>query len=145
MNSVRIMLVFDDEKLIEYDRKGRSPHFGIAWEIDQTYYYPDKYWVDFGSVLIGWWANATRLDEATASMKLLFMEGTAVLYFTHYHETGIVELKPRNRDYVWRTTFGQYTNALINASQEIQDKLRQLDIHHKTQSSLGRLIELLQD
>jgi hypothetical protein len=142
-NAISIKITLDDQKILKYATSGRSLHFGIAWEFDGETYYPDHLWEDFGVVLLGSWLRAAiELANSTASTKLLFMEGEACLFFTHYHDEKKVELRPRRGTAVWTTDLKAFTSAILDASQTVQEVLTRLNVHHRDMDSLNRGIEL---
>lgn len=144
MNQIALKLSFDESKLRKYADSGRSLHFGITWEFDGSVYYPDLLWEDFGVALIGSWASVIRdLSQVTGSSKLLFMEGPCFVHFTHYYETGLVELRPGDTDQVWRTTFAQFAATLVDAASTILQKLEELDIDHRERFALKQSLPIL--
>lgn len=55
---MRICLKFDEQLLKNYEKRGASLIFGIAWEHEGVYY-PSEDWIDFGSTILDFWLVGT--------------------------------------------------------------------------------------
>lgn len=76
---MRLVLDFDDETLRRYDARGAPLLFYVAVEHDGVYF-PDRQWLDFGCVVLGWWTMAIlRLLEGSEEEDLCFMDGPYTL------------------------------------------------------------------
>lgn len=72
---MEIQLSFDDAILQRYYGRGSRVLFELPWH-HQGEIYPEKQWLDFGSVVLCWWTNAAgALLTGASPVSFSFMDG----------------------------------------------------------------------
>jgi hypothetical protein len=124
---MQIIISFDEQLLARWDRRRDLLLFNIAWHFDGQYY-PEKHWIDFGLVVIGWWFTVIdRLWQGVQEEEFLFMEGPYLIKAIQHQEEGIVELIPERFEVTWRVPLTELSNELIRVAKEVCQNLAQIE------------------
>lgn len=123
---MKLNIDFDDDLIKKYVERGRSPIFSIYWTQDQVAY-PEKQWLDFGSVILSWWLVAAKslLDGATEA-DFLFMDGPFRL---HVRLIGnLLYVTPDDDSWQWRIATESFVAELLTAANRVQSKFAELGL-----------------
>ncbi len=117
---------FDDALIKKYVRRGSNPLFTIYWQQGEAAY-PEEQWLDFGSVIIGWWLVAAKsLLEGAVEAELPFMDGP---YRIKAHRIGtMVHFSADKEAWVWRMPIDAFVAELLRAADKVQQKLVNLGV-----------------
>lgn len=117
---------FDNALIEKYMRRGSNPLFTIYWKQGDASY-PEERWLDFGSVIIGWWLVAAKsLLEGATKAELQFMDGP---YCIKVHRIdNIVHFSADKEAWVWRTPIDIFVTELLDVANKVQQKLVDLGI-----------------
>ncbi len=118
---MKLCVDFDDALIEKCVRRGSNPLFTIYWKRGEAAY-PEEQWLDFGSVIIGWWLVAAKsLLEGAVEAELLFMDGP---YRVKARRVGtMVHFSADKETWVWRTPIDTFVSELLNAAEKVQQKL----------------------
>lgn len=140
---MKIHINFDEELLIKRIKQDSPILFEIAWENDGTYY-PDKNWIDFGIVIIGWWFYvASEIPNELTESKLSFMDGPYSIKVSFDKKNKAINFEPDGLDVVWRTSVKDFRQELIRAANIIIEKLLEMKIQTQSLSNLEKSVEFL--
>ncbi len=136
---MKLCVDFDDALIEKYARRGSNPLFTIYWKQGDAAY-PEEQWLDFGSVIIGWWLVAAKLLlEGAIQAEFPFMDGP---YRLKAHRTdNMVHFSADKEAWVWRTPIDTFVTELLDAADKVQQKL--VDLGISDQESLQAGIRLL--
>lgn len=117
---------FDDELMCRYHRRGASPLFTIYWTHGQEAY-PEEGWVDFGSVVLGWWLVAAKsLLSGSGQESLLFMDGP---YELSVRPVGnLFHISMTGRSEAWKVDQTSFIHELLSAASQATTRLHELGI-----------------
>lgn len=132
---MKLHVDFDEELMSRYHRRGASPFFTIYWTHSQEAY-PNEDWLDFGSVIIGWWLiAATSLLHGALEEEFLFMDGPYALavrpFGNQYH------ISMQGRSELWKVERTSFMNELLSAANQTVAKLNELQIPDKEGLQIG--------
>jgi hypothetical protein len=120
---MEIQLGFHHDELRQRIQRGAPLVFEIAWEHDGVVY-PAPHWTDFGAVIMVWWLRVVvELFEGTDTSEFLFMDGPYALEARYQPATGLVELAPRGRNWVWRIPLSIVARELVRAANTVSEEL----------------------
>jgi hypothetical protein len=140
---MRIILRFDEDVMREYVARGAQPLFEIAW-VHEDVFYPERSWMDFGGVLLGWWLNSlNQLLSGADEVGFYFMEGPYSLIARHRARDGTVHLVPEGCNVTWLVKTEDLAEAILQAAHEVSNKFDQMQIDKIATSSLRRSIPVL--
>jgi hypothetical protein len=142
---MEIRIEFDEQELVRFvDGKGPLL-FEVSWE-NNGIYYPMKHWSDFGNVILGWWFVTTvELLKGANEGDFSFMDGPYSLKAKYNRQTGIVELLPEKRDFVWNIPIIDLVKKLIQALDKTCEELAKRGIGQKEQASLTQCSTILKN
>ncbi len=140
---MKIHLNLDEELLNKRVGQISPLLFGIAWE-ENGVFYPDKDWIDFGIVLIGWWFRvAFQLSKESPEGLLSFMDGPYSIKITFDKQTKSVAFEPEGLAVVWKASIEEFRKELIRGAEVVHDKLLQMNIDTESQVALRQGCEVL--
>lgn len=121
---MKLCVDFDDALIEKYVRRGSNPLFTIYWKQGEAAY-PEEQWLDFGSVIIGWWLVAAKsLVEGAAEAEFPFMDGPYRVKAGRFGN--MVHFSADKEAWVWRTSIDILVSELLNAAEKVQQKLTSL-------------------
>ena len=123
---MKLCVGFDDALMEKYVRRGSSPLFTIYWQQGEAAY-PEEQWLDFGSVILGWWLVAAKsLLEGVAEVKLSFMDSP---FHLNVRRDGNL-LYVSSDDLAWqcRTPIEAFVFELVAAANLVQQKFAELNV-----------------
>jgi hypothetical protein len=142
---MQILVSLDEQLLAKYDKRGAPLFFGITWE-HEGIYYPERSWMDFGVVILGWWFAATlRLRQGTDEDKFLFMDGPYAIKAKYYRQEDTLELIPEGLDTIWKVPFNELAKELIRTANGVYRELKRFGIGENDQINLNKYIALLRE
>ena len=132
---MKLCVDFDDALIERYVRRGGNPLFTIYWKQGGAAY-PEEQWLDFGSVIIGWWLVAAKsLLDGAVEAEFPFMDGP---YRLKAHRFGnVVHFSADKEAWVWRTPIDTLVSELLNAAEKVQQKLSGLGVSDQESLRVG--------
>lgn len=132
---MKVQLRFDDDLIRKYVQREADPFFGIYW-LHNGIAYPEEGWLDFGSVILGWWLMAaTSLLRGSLEEEFLFMDGPYALSVrplgNQYH------ISMEGRSELWKVERSSFMNELLSAANQTVAKLNELQIPDKEGLQIG--------
>lgn len=89
--------------------------------------YPDDYWLDFGSIVLGWWiVSATKLLSGEGYQQFPFMDGPFGL--TVRHSGDLLYITGKQLEKEWMVPLHTFITEIIQASETVIEKLTSLNI-----------------
>ena len=112
--------------MLQYSARNSPVVFTIYWSHDGVSY-PDKWWVDFGAVVLSWWIGALkRLLLGSVEERLSFMDGPLAL--TVRREGNTLNVTAPEFSSNWITSISEIVSEITNASTLVCSKLNELGI-----------------
>ena len=135
---MKLCVDFDDALIERYVRRGGNPLFTIYWKQGGAAY-PEEQWLDFGSVIIGWWLIAAKsLLDGAEEAEFPFMDGP---YRMKAHRLGnMVHFSADKEVWMWRTPISTFMAELLNAADTVQQKLAVLGSDQESLQTGTRLL-----
>ena len=132
---MKLCVDFDDALIEKYVRRGSNPLFAIYWKQGETTY-PEEQWVDFGSVVLGWWLVAARLlVEGAPEAEFLFMDGPYRLNARRFGNQ--LHFSAEGEAWLWRVSTETFVSELLEAAAEVKRKFSELGISDKGGLQVG--------
>ena len=133
---MQLVTTFDDVLLAQYSERESPPVFTIYWE-NCGEYYPEKNWIDFGGVILGWWLVACRHLKKNSSCDLMFMDGPyRMKAFNSSNETFIRCRNLGGTDYQWVTSYETLASEIRKTANHVSRHLQALSLYPEICSSL---------
>ncbi len=132
---MKLQLRFDDDLIRKYVEREADPFFGICW-LHNGIAYPEAEWLDFGSVILGWWLmTATSLVRGSLEEEFLFMDGPYALSVRSRNNLYHISMEGRSES--WTVERTSFMNELLSAANQTVAKLNELQIPDKEGLQIG--------
>lgn len=132
---MKLHIDFDDELMYRYHRRGASPLLTIYWTLGQEAY-PQEGWVDFGTVVLGWWLVAgCSLLAGSRKEVLPFMDGPYQLSVRPVRELFYVSASDSTEE--CKVSQTAFFNELLTAANRTTTKLNELGLPDSTGLQIG--------
>ncbi len=129
---MNLHLGFDKEILIRYEKRGAEPLFEIFFESEGEFY-PMESWMDFGTVVMGWWAISMKnMAQGATHEELVFMDGPYSLELTYNANTETVSVISKNHSIKWEVPFFELGKEIIRGANEACRELSKINIAEKS-------------
>jgi hypothetical protein len=130
----------DEGELLRYDKRGALLPCKLFYLEHDGECFPDRYWPDFGPILLGMWAeSALNLLEGSTDAKLPFMEGP--VFLLAHRDAEEIALTAHDERLTWRMPLGDFASMLLTAIKEVLQTLESLNIVDRL--GLGKLADRL--
>lgn len=141
---MNIHVSFDDELLYRYDQRNSPSYFCIYIEVNERIY-PDRSWMDFGAVILGWWQRAcVELLEGNKEVAFVFMDGPYRLRLKQQLEEGKLLCLTYGDEVLGDASLAQVANEVVRAGAQVHDHLTMLQIDRINREALSIGIAKLQ-
>lgn len=126
---------FDDALMNKYSRRGAEPIFGIYWTHNGVSY-PEKGWIDFGSIVLDWWLiAATALLNSSREEDFVFMDGP---YRLSVRSVGdLFHVSMSDTPDPWKVSQELLVGELLSGAKRVRAKLAELQIPDNTGLEIG--------
>jgi hypothetical protein len=133
---MKIFTGFDDAVLAQYEHRGSSAYFKIYCQ-EGGKCYPSKLWMDFGTVILGWWIVAvTKLAHGESPQELRFMDGPYCLTL-ELSKDGCALMCSNTKDSIyWEIDFLSFVSELKLAAHKVIRHLSNVGVDEKGRRSL---------
>lgn len=111
--------------------------FCVYWQIGGEYY-PDKYWMDFGGKILGWWATAvSRMACGILREDLVFMDGPFALELLNCGNVDAVEFKAKNTSIRGVIGLNVLASEIFGCIQTTRAKLQESNVGAEDRENLA--------
>ena len=132
---MKLSLYFDDDLIRKYVKRGSRPLFGIYWTQDQIAF-PEEKWLDFGSVVLGWWLVAAKsLLEGATEAELSFMDGPFQMQVRRIGN--LLYVSADEQSWKWQIPIEIFVSELLRAVIDVKRKFAELGISDKEGLQVG--------
>lgn len=141
---MNIKVQFDNQHFTSLTENRNNLLFYIYWEHNSVCY-PSDNWLDFGYIILGWWVtNIIKLQEGADEGKFSFMDGPYSIGIKLYREIGIVELSPEKIDIVWKVSFVEVIQKILQAVNNVYKESLKIKPLEKEQKILRKYSAILE-
>jgi hypothetical protein len=131
-----LFIAFDDMLLKQHEKRGPSALFTIYWQ-QNGISYPTETWMDFGTIILGWWTVAIlKLIHGDSPQELYFMDGPFKLSVELANDQSII-CTDSNMTVAWTSTLGELVSEIKKASERVIRHLSDLGVDEKQRDSLA--------
>lgn len=118
--------------------------FAIYWEHNNTFY-PEKNWVDFGTVITGFWTNTIMelIEQNYKKSVFNFMDGPYRIQAQYDHLLKLVSLHPERTDITWKISIDVIIRELISVIERIGVELEAKNKLNRYKDDLESLTPIL--
>lgn len=132
---IKLTVGFDDLILKQLAERGSNPLFTLYWTQGQQAY-PEKQWVDAGSVVLSWWlVSARALLEGAAEADFSFMEGAFSLTVRRLGNQVIIT----DAEQTWnaKLPLHRFISELLAATNQVLGKFSEIGINDQNGLEMG--------
>ncbi|NES97677.1 MAG: hypothetical protein F6K32_21195 [Desertifilum sp. SIO1I2] len=142
---MNIEVKFEGIKSSQLITKSGQVLLKIYW-VNNGVYYPDKDWIDFAFVILGWWITTIlKLIEGQQEGEFMFMDGPYSIKAKYNSKTGIVELYPKGIDCLWNIHITKIIEEIIKALTKISEEIKNGNFEDKEQFFVNKGLKLLEE
>ena len=143
---MEIIIDFDDDLLKKYNTSIGPLLFDFCVQNEKLEYYPEKEWLDFGAVILGWWSTEI-IDIANGKNKgeLLFMDGPYQLTYLVKNDSILIWKGEEVSEDSFFTEISKrdFCKCLITKINEVIRNFRARKISHNDLISMEKTLPLL--